>query len=402
MDKERVKQLIKGLKAALGKDEYANFKATSVRFQTGAIEASAYYESASRLLRHRHPHLLLETMETLPDKDKRAAVLELHAAAGATSSGEGREGRGPVPRPRAPPGYGGDGAPGGKGAASTTMDSTTPPPAPMSIARVPTTSSRDGGGGVGAGGEGGFGGGFHQAEGSRGFAFNKSGGGGGGGAVGNAREPKAEVLAPGLVCLRRAVDFETQAWLAAAAFEVGESSDFSPPEEKEEATSDASSRKKMGFYENVPGDRPGEASVLRLNQGTRGRVILGMEDFPDRLRQLCLDCVGEAQRADPAHVPSMNPTTVLVNFYKEGAQFKWHRDSEDPALARSNRAPPIVSFTVVGGRGDGGRERRGRRAGAGGCTVALHNLSDSSSRRSRRGGPHHRREATEPDAFCAF
>ena len=45
-------------------------------------------------------------------------------------------------------------------------------------------------------------------------------------------------------------------------------------------------------------------------------------------------------------MPSMNPTTVLVNFYKEGAQFKWHRDSEDPALARSNRAPPIVSFTV--------------------------------------------------------
>ena len=35
----------------------------------------------------------------------------------------------------------------------------------------------------------------------------------------------------------------------------------------------------------------------------------------------------------------MNPTTTLVNFYKEGASFKWHRDSEDPEVQRTNRAP---------------------------------------------------------------
>ena len=42
----------------------------------------------------------------------------------------------------------------------------------------------------------------------------------------------------------------------------------------------------------------------------------------------------------------MNPTTALVNFYKEGAKFKWHRDSEDPAHARHDTGPPIVSFTA--------------------------------------------------------
>ena len=45
-------------------------------------------------------------------------------------------------------------------------------------------------------------------------------------------------------------------------------------------------------------------------------------------------------------MPAMRPTTTLVNFYKENASFKWHRDSEDPELQRTNKAPPIVSFTV--------------------------------------------------------
>ena len=87
--------------------------------------------------------------------------------------------------------------------------------------------------------------------------------------------------------------------------------------------------------------------MLRLNQGTRGRVILPTDAFPDKLAQIVHDCVKCAQLADSeTHVPDMNPTTALVNFYKEGAQFKWHRDSEDPEHARHDTGPPIVSFTV--------------------------------------------------------
>lgn len=140
----------------------------------------------------------------------------------------------------------------------------------------------------------------------------------------------AEVLAPGLVCLRRAIDLDTQTWLAEQAFILGEGGEG-----------------RQGFYDTIPGDTPGDAPVLRLNQGTRGRVILPTDAFPDKLAQIVHDCVKCAQLADsPTHVPDMNPTTALVNFYKEGAQFKWHRDSEDPEHARHDTGPPIVSFTV--------------------------------------------------------
>jgi len=86
----------------------------------------------------------------------------------------------------------------------------------------------------------------------------------------------------------------------------------------------------------------------------RGRVILGMEEFPPRFKQLCMDCVAAAQAADPKHMPSMNPTTALVNFYKEGAQFKWHRvrprylrrfavSSHVRLLPHSVRSPPATT-----------------------------------------------------------
>ena len=134
----------------------------------------------------------------------------------------------------------------------------------------------------------------------------------------------------GLVCLRRAIDLDTQTWLAEQAFILGEGKEG-----------------RQGFYDTIPGDTPGDAPVLRLNQGTRGRVILPTDAFPDKLAQIVHDCVKCAQLADSeTHVPDMKPTTALVNFYKEGAQFKWHRDSEDPEHARHDTGPPIVSFTV--------------------------------------------------------
>ena len=163
---------------------------------------------------------------------------------------------------------------------------------------------------------------------------------------GSSASYRAEVLSDGLVVLRGALDLDTQAWLARAAFEAGESND---------------AKGNRGFYERVDvsgatlrseGDALSDATadsggttVLRLNQGTRGRVILGVDAFPAALKEICMECVSLARAATDT-MPPMNPTTVLVNFYKENAQFKWHRDSEDPAVAGTADAPPIVSFTV--------------------------------------------------------
>ena len=104
-----------------------------------------------------------------------------------------------------------------------------------------------------------------------------------------------------------------------------------------------------GFYTSVPGDNPGDAPVLRLNQGTRGARHPGRGRVPPASETSAWRCVALAAEATASHehpMPTMNPTTTLVNFYKEGASFKWHRDSEDPEVQRTNRAPPIVSFTV--------------------------------------------------------
>lgn len=136
------------------------------------------------------------------------------------------------------------------------------------------------------------------------------------------RERRAETLAPGLVCLRKFISPELQTWLVDTSFLIGESSDAT-----------------HGFFE-----RASDGSA-RLNQGSRGRMILDVDAFPETLRDMCADAVSAAQAVD-AEMPGFNPTTVLVNFYKEGAEFKWHKDSEDPKLVKAKTGPPIVSFTV--------------------------------------------------------
>ena len=152
--------------------------------------------------------------------------------------------------------------------------------------------------------------------------------------------------------LRGALDLDAQTWLTRAAFEAGEAND---------------AKGNRGFYERVDAsssatrfavegdgrasdaaaasDGGAKVSALRLNQNSRGRVILGVDAFPEKLTELCMECVSLA-RAATNTMPIMRPTTVLVNFYKENAQFKWHRDSEDPEVAGTPEAPPIVSFTV--------------------------------------------------------
>ena len=165
--------------------------------------------------------------------------------------------------------------------------------------------------------------------------------------AGTSQSYHAECLGDGLVVLRDALDHDAQAWLVKAAFEAGDANgDTGTRGFYEKVTAIRETLKSEGAMvgENGDGD-DATATTLRLNQGTRGRVILGVDKFPDRLRELCMQCVELAQTATDT-MPSMNPTTTLVNFYKENAVFKWHRDSEDPNVQHTPEAPPIVSFTV--------------------------------------------------------
>ncbi len=141
---------------------------------------------------------------------------------------------------------------------------------------------------------------------------------------------KVERLNDGLVCLRKFLTVEAQEWLAKSAFEVGESDA-------------ASAEAGKGFFAKTAADE----GALKLNQGTRGRVIKAVDDFPgETLKELCGEAVRVARDADASLPSGFNPTTVLVNFYKDGAEFKWHKDSEDPKLIASKTGQPIVSFSV--------------------------------------------------------
>ena len=147
---------------------------------------------------------------------------------------------------------------------------------------------------------------------------------------------KIEQFGDGLVCLRKFLDADTQARLAEKAFEAGES----------DAESAAAGK---GFFAR---DEKNDG-MFKLNQGSRGRVILSVDDFAPALadtesfdlRATCARAV-EVARAVDGTMPKFNPTTVLVNFYKDGAEFKWHKDSEDPKLIKTKTGPPIVSFSV--------------------------------------------------------
>ena len=137
---------------------------------------------------------------------------------------------------------------------------------------------------------------------------------------------KVECLAPGLVCLRKFLSVEQQEWFSRACFDLGETNGESG----------------QGFFE-----KDAEDGTCRLNQGSRGRMILHADDFDaeGKLKALCAEAVSTSQAVDAA-MPEFDATTVLVNFYKDGAEFKWHKDSEDPELVASRTGPPIVSFSV--------------------------------------------------------
>ena len=54
-----------------------------------------------------------------------------------------------------------------------------------------------------------------------------------------------------------------------------------------------------------------------------------------------LQCLKAGQAAGGAEVTDMEPNTVLINFYKENAEFKWHRCD--------SRLSPRAAFCLCGG-----------------------------------------------------
>jgi len=135
-------------------------------------------------------------------------------------------------------------------------------------------------------------------------------------------EPKIVNVQAGLVLLKNQLEIETQKWLIDVAFGVGLATD----------------KNKEGFYVENNGR-------FILNQGTRGRVIKSIQDFPVQFTDLCLRMLDIACAADST-LPRLEPNTVLLNYYNEKAYFKWHKDSEDPDLIKTNKGKPIISFSV--------------------------------------------------------
>eukprot|EP01063_Lacrimia_lanifica_P025197 TRINITY_DN32975_c0_g1_i1.p1 TRINITY_DN32975_c0_g1~~TRINITY_DN32975_c0_g1_i1.p1 ORF type:complete len:251 (+),score=79.12 TRINITY_DN32975_c0_g1_i1:22-753(+) len=147
------------------------------------------------------------------------------------------------------------------------------------------------------------------------------------------KEGTVEVIQPGCVVLRGAIPLRTQQAMLAACFEKG-----APPEGHHTPAA--------GFFEAPKA----EGGRLHLNQGNRGRIIHGIDEFAragggNLLAEECARYVGMGQAADRT-LPSMTPTTVLVNFYNAKGAFKWHRDSEDPALVKAGTGKPIVSVSI--------------------------------------------------------
>jgi len=132
-----------------------------------------------------------------------------------------------------------------------------------------------------------------------------------------ANSQKIIVLRPGLVLLRDFLSPSDQLSLLQTVMEKGEG--------------------EGGFYHST-----GTGGVYKLNMGTRGRLISSSSSFPPHFSCVCRSAV------DAAHdtLPDMSPSTLLINYYRPLASFKWHRDSENPQLLKNGMGKPVVSFSI--------------------------------------------------------
>jgi len=138
-------------------------------------------------------------------------------------------------------------------------------------------------------------------------------------------QPEAKRLRDGLVLLPRFLSIENQLFLVNAINKTGHENFFVPSNSDNKSSS--------------------KPSLHKLNMGTRGRLIGPIDSFPSKFKELCISCLKAAQSCDPT-LPSMTPTTLLVNMYQANATFKWHQDSEHPSRTHNGRGRPIISFSV--------------------------------------------------------
>ena len=128
-------------------------------------------------------------------------------------------------------------------------------------------------------------------------------------------QPSIEVLEPGLVIIRGALDLETQALMASVAMERGRD-----PE--------------RGFWRG--------AELNSSASCKRGRVFDAIEAFDARLVDHCSAAVQMARGADP-QMPDMTPTHLLMVYYLSGRGIFWHKD-DAPNDGCNDR--PVVSFSL--------------------------------------------------------
>jgi hypothetical protein len=125
---------------------------------------------------------------------------------------------------------------------------------------------------------------------------------------------ECEVLAPGLVIMRKALSMENQLLLAENIFEYG--------------------HRRRKWWEWTRVDKQDVLLLNNYRQG-RGRIYDALSSYPGEgegeqlLRHLCEDSVALARRLDcamPALLPP-GPTHLLVLYYASARKLGWHRDN---------------------------------------------------------------------------
>ena len=136
----------------------------------------------------------------------------------------------------------------------------------------------------------------------------------------NISPPQIQVLAPGLVFMKNALNQEQQIWLAEYAVASGYN-------------------EVNGFWTTLPsGER-----VLNNDTG-RGRIYDTIQSFHhhDVVLSICNQVIQAAQSRD-SKLPDMNPTHLLLLYYATQDGMYWHKDS-DPNDGDNDH--PIVSISI--------------------------------------------------------
>lgn len=129
-----------------------------------------------------------------------------------------------------------------------------------------------------------------------------------------------QVIAPGLVLLKGALDQEKQIWLANYALSAG-------------------SRPDNGFWTLLP-----DGQRLLNSDAGRGRIYDAIKNFPDyhQVLSLCHEMASKAKSVDQK-MPEMTPTHLLLLYYATADGMYWHSDNDKND---GDNDHPIVSITI--------------------------------------------------------